>query len=130
VPHTGLELSVDRRRVASSTREERTGPYTLMLATAIPELGLRLYSTYVCSQHTDSVAVHLELGTDPKRPLAVRRYPHGELPVVQARQRCGSSTPPTCSNSSATSRAAAARSTSLRAPAARRRIPTGRCKRI
>ena len=88
MPHTGLELSVDRRRVASPTREERTGPYTLMLATAIPELGLRLYSTYVCSQHTDSVAVHLELGTDPKRPLAVRRYPHGELPVVQARQRC------------------------------------------
>jgi hypothetical protein len=27
-------------------------------------------------------------GTDPKRSLVVRRYPHGELPVVQARQRC------------------------------------------
>ncbi len=47
--HTGLELTVDQRRVASSTREERAGPYTVIVATAIPELGLRLYSTYVAS---------------------------------------------------------------------------------
>jgi hypothetical protein len=59
-----------------------------MLATAIPERGLRLYSTYVGGQYTDSIAVHLELGTDRERPLAVRHYPHGELPVVHARHRC------------------------------------------
>ena len=88
MPHAELELTVDGRLAAGSTREQRAGPYTMMLATAIPELALRLYSTYVGSQHTDSIAVHLELGTDPKRPLAVRHYPHGELPVVQARQRC------------------------------------------
>jgi hypothetical protein len=75
VAHTGLELTVDQRRVASSTREERAGPYTVIVATAIPELDLRLYSTYVGSQHSASIAVHLRLGTSTERPLAVRHYP-------------------------------------------------------
>ena len=83
-----LELTVDGQPVASSTRELAAGPYTVVIATAIPELALRLHSTYIGSEHSDSMAVHLELGTDPKRSLVVRRYPHGELPVVQARQRC------------------------------------------
>ncbi|MDQ3090906.1 MAG: hypothetical protein M3R46_04430 [Actinomycetota bacterium] len=83
-----LELTVDGQPVASSTRELAAGPYTVVIATAIPELALRLHSTYIGSEHSDSIVVHLELGLNKDRPLAVRRYPHGELPVVHARHRC------------------------------------------
>ncbi len=87
MPRTALELTVDGHNIASSTWEERAGAYTTVIATAIPELALRLHSTYVGSEHSDSIAVHLELGAG-ERGLVVRRYPHGELPVVHARHRC------------------------------------------
>jgi len=74
VPRTALELTVDGHNIASSTWEERAGAYTTVIATAIPELALRLHSTYVGSEHSDSIAVHLELGAG-ERGLVVRRYP-------------------------------------------------------
>ena len=46
-----LELTVDGQSVASSTRELAAGPYTSVIATAIPELALRLHSTYGGSEH-------------------------------------------------------------------------------
>ena len=83
-----LELTHDGQSAASSTRELAAGAYTVVIATAIPELALRLHSTYIGSESSDSIVVHLELGASKDRPLAERRYPHSELPVVHARHRC------------------------------------------
>ena len=88
VSPAALELTHDGQSAASSTRELAAGPYTVVIATAIPELALRLHSTYIGSESSDSIVVHLELGASKDRPLAERRYPHGDLPVVHARQRC------------------------------------------
>ncbi|MDQ3092726.1 MAG: hypothetical protein M3R46_13930 [Actinomycetota bacterium] len=46
-----LELTIDGRRIASSTQEQRARPYTAVIATATPELALRLHSTYGGSEH-------------------------------------------------------------------------------
>ena len=98
-----LELTVDGQPVASSTRELAAGPYTVVIATAIPELALRLHSTYIGSEHSDSIVVHLELGLNNGRlPSAAIRT--ASSPSCTLATGACSSTPATSSSWSPTSR--------------------------
>ncbi len=76
-------------RLAASTLLAYAGAHQLTLSTALPALGIELYSSYL--GHPDageSIASHLQLGPDLTPRTWTETHPSDRLPVSEARSRC------------------------------------------
>lgn len=83
-----LELRVDGRLVGSETTYATVGAYVVVLATAVPELGVTLTCAYIGAQDAPSIAVDLLLGQRPAAHNAARALERELVPVTYAHDRC------------------------------------------
>jgi len=80
-----LTISLNERRVTSETICQWAGPYVLVIATTLPDLGIELHSSFL-GHEGSTCSTHLVLGPTGHDPLIVTdEHSHGPDPVLGAR---------------------------------------------
>ncbi|HEX8086566.1 MAG TPA: hypothetical protein VF529_19925 [Solirubrobacteraceae bacterium] len=74
--------------IGSETTIRTAGPNTVVLATALPERGVTISTTYVGADDVGTVAVDLVLAPRPEASNRARQVERDEVPVTHARDRC------------------------------------------
>lgn len=83
-----LELCLDGRLVASETTYASVGAYVVVLATAVPGLGVTVTTAYIGAQDADTIAVDLFLAPRAAAGNAARTLERDLVPVTHAHDRC------------------------------------------
>jgi hypothetical protein len=85
-----LDVTLDGRRADSETTYVWAGPYVLVIATVLPEMGLavEVHSTFVGHEGVPTCATHLMLGPVGNDPVVVSvEHERANLdPTIKARE--------------------------------------------
>ena len=84
-----VHVTLDQRRVASSTHLAELGGYHVALSTLLlsPTLPIEVHSSYLGAPGAQTRATHLTIS--PGRAVThVTEHDPGQLPVTHARERC------------------------------------------
>lgn len=80
-----LAISLNERLVESETVCQWAGPYVLVIATTLPDLGIELHSSFLGHEGA-TCATYLVLGPAGHDPLIITdEHAHGPDPVIGAR---------------------------------------------
>jgi hypothetical protein len=82
-----VRVRLDGEAAWSETTVSTAGPWALTLITVMPDLGVRLISSYLGGEHVATGATHV-LTHPGEGELVQREHRRDALPVTHARERC------------------------------------------